>query len=214
METMSDTNEERLLIDLLRDLGEADAQLLPSADLEQRALSRWDRSREMITHRSGRTFVVIAMAAIVLLAIAGSIRFEHAANRQPTIAASTELPAQTIVATAPRDLSKPPALATTTLPAAATRTSRTTTHARVRRPPAEREVVEFVPLVPMTEAELSGSFQIVRVQMPRAALGGWPDNLTLRHADDPIQADLLLGEDGLARAIRVSSDGAAPWRSR
>jgi hypothetical protein len=84
-----------------------------------------------------------------------------------------------------------------------------------RRPaPIRRQSVEFVPLLPMTPGELSGSFQIVRVQMPRAALGALAGTTDMRRVQDPVMADVLLGEDGMARAIRVSTDGTAPWRIR
>lgn len=202
---MSDTNQERLLTALLRDLSEADAQLVSPVDLEQRALARWDESQKATIQSWGRTTVVIAMVAIVLLVIAGSTRFEPAAPRQHPLAASTELSAPASV-DGEREPSKSGQLTAAT--------SRSSNAAHRRRPRAHAEVVEFVPLVPMTAAELSGSFQIVRVQMPRTALGEWAGSLALSQADDPIQADLLLGEDGLARAIRVSSDGTSPWRSR
>jgi hypothetical protein len=84
-----------------------------------------------------------------------------------------------------------------------------------RRPaPVHRQSVDFVPLLPMTPGELSGSFQIVRVQMPRAALGALAGTTDMRRVKDPVMADVLLGEDGMARAIRVSTDGTAPWRIR
>jgi hypothetical protein len=52
----------------------------------------------------------------------------------------------------------------------------------------QNDIVSFVPLVPMTADELSGSFSIARVQIGQT------------------QADVLLGEDGMARAIRVSTN--------
>ena len=67
--------------------------------------------------------------------------------------------------------------------------------------------------MPLTERELAGPFQIVRVQMPRASLGTL--RLPLEHPNEVIEADVLLGEDGMARAIRVSASGSVyPWRSR
>jgi hypothetical protein len=72
---------------------------------------------------------------------------------------------------------------------------------------------EFVPLMPMTERELTGPFQLVRVQMPRASLGALRS--PLEHPNELVEADVLLGEDGMARAIRVSASGSVyPWRSR
>jgi hypothetical protein len=73
--------------------------------------------------------------------------------------------------------------------------------------------IEFVPLMPLTERELAGSFQIVRVQMPRASLGALMS--PFGHPNEVVEADVLLGEDGMARAIRVSTNGSAyPRRFR
>jgi hypothetical protein len=67
--------------------------------------------------------------------------------------------------------------------------------------------------MPITEEELTGSFQIVRVQMPRSALGALRS--PLEQPNELVEADVLLGEDGMARAIRVSTSGSGyPWRSR
>ena len=60
--------------------------------------------------------------------------------------------------------------------------------------------------MPMSEQELSGPFQLVRVQMPRASLGAL--RLPLEHPNELVEADVLLGEDGMARAIRVSTSGS------
>ena len=73
--------------------------------------------------------------------------------------------------------------------------------------------IEFVPLMPVTEQELTGSFQIVRVQMPSASLG--PLRSPIAHSNEMVEADVLLGEDGRARAIRLNTNGSIyPWRSR
>jgi hypothetical protein len=70
-----------------------------------------------------------------------------------------------------------------------------------------------VPLLPFTEQELTGSFQIVRVHMPSASLGALRPPLAQPH--DIVEADVLLGEDGRARAIRLNTNGSIyPWRSR
>jgi len=85
-----------------------------------------------------------------------------------------------------------------------------TLHAAKRRPvqprPADaasgnREIVtDFIPVVYDPDPIERGS--VVRVRLPRAALVtfGFPVN-ELR-AEEPIKADVLLGEDGLARAVR------------
>jgi hypothetical protein len=198
MEAMSDTNEERLLTDLLREVAEADANLLAPADLEQRVLSRWDCSPRLTTRFSTHTKVALVLAAAVILLIAGSMR------SGPTPSTSE---ARRVDVVTPPPQSSAEAVESTPVMAPA-KTSR-------RRPAlVSRQSVDFVPLLPMTPDELSGSFQIVRVQMPRAALGALAGTTDMRRVQDPVLADVLLGEDGMARAIRVSTDGTAPWRIR
>jgi hypothetical protein len=218
MEAMSDANEEPLLTALLRELADADAHVTAPADLEARVLSRWDESRYVTTSHAARPLVariVIAMAAVVLLFIAGSTRFNHGAVRSAAPASARTEPA----APDPAETATRPSQVIAALPASAAAvasrpdTNRGRNTSAISGPP-NRQIVEFVPLVPMTAAEMSGSFQIVRVQMPRAALGEWASRIHTSSVDDPVQADLLLGEDGLARAIRVSTDGTAPWRSQ
>ena len=198
---MSDTNQERMLADLLREIAEADAHLVAPTDLEQRALSRWERSpRVASTRLSARVTGALALAAAVLLWITGSMR------SGPT-PATTEPSKVTAIATMPPPHATAEAVESAPV-SAPTKTFR-------RRPaPIRRQSVDFVPLLPMTPGELSGSFQIVRVQMPRAALGALAGTTDMRRVQDPVMADVLLGEDGMARAIRVSTDGTAPWRIR
>ena len=92
-------------------------------------------------------------------------------------------------------------------------TARPTRPTRPTNPTRPTLADEFVPLMPMTEQDLAGPFQLVRVQMPRASLGALRS--PLEHPNELVEADVLLGEDGMARAIRVSASGSVyPWRSR
>src|SRR5947207_1177570 len=79
MEAMSDANEERLLTSLLREVAEADACIKARADLKECVLSRRERSRAAAaTWTTGRATLAFAVAAAVLLAVAGSVRFRSA----------------------------------------------------------------------------------------------------------------------------------------
>jgi hypothetical protein len=77
-------------------------------------------------------------------------------------------------------------------------------HAGGTAKPLETEsVTEFIPLVggaPGATPLESG--QLVRVQLPRAALAPLGLPLNAERGNEPVQADVLLGNDGLARAIR------------
>src|SRR5215813_13024079 len=54
---------------------------------------------------------------------------------------------------------------------------------------------------PMESGEVI-RLQVIRVQMPRPALIAFGLPVNIERADVPVKADLLVGEDGLARAIR------------
>ena len=63
-------------------------------------------------------------------------------------------------------------------------------------------VTEFVPLLASSAPPLT-SGQLVRVRVPRSALTALGLPLNLAHAGESVQADVLVGDDGLARAIRL-----------
>jgi hypothetical protein len=64
-------------------------------------------------------------------------------------------------------------------------------------------VTEFLPLVAGAPAAtpLEGG-QLVRVRLPRAALASLGLPLNVERDNEPVKADVLIGNDGLARAIR------------
>lgn len=64
------------------------------------------------------------------------------------------------------------------------------------------DTTDFIPLRYGDDHEPMESGDVIRVLMPRSALItlGLPVNVV--RADEPVMADLLIGEDGLARAIR------------
>ena len=65
----------------------------------------------------------------------------------------------------------------------------------------DREVVtEFIPVVYDPEPVDHG--RMVRVRLPRSALAAFGLPMNEQRAEETIQADVVLGEDGLARAVR------------
>jgi hypothetical protein len=68
---------------------------------------------------------------------------------------------------------------------------------------AEREVAtDFVPVGYGSALDLQDGGQLVRVELPRFALARFGLPLNMDRADEDIKADVLVGADGLARAIR------------
>jgi hypothetical protein len=215
---MADTNKERLLTDLLRDIAATDADA-EAAGLESRVMTAWDQSAGAVRLKPDFTYRASTYAKVICglaAAVAIAVWLPASQDIEPVNPQETGLPAITLGNESPNvrleagrgsdagpAYAKPPAVQRTAPP---------------RRKPdvtnvASVDPMEFVPLMPITGQELGGSFQIVRVQMPRASLGALAS--PLEHPDGLVEADVLLGEDGMARAIRVSSrESIHPRRSR
>ncbi|MEO8464406.1 MAG: hypothetical protein ABI640_03630 [Gammaproteobacteria bacterium] len=84
------------------------------------------------------------------------------------------------------------------------------TERRAAEPPvptlgvAPATVAAFQPLGYSSEVVAGAAYSVVRVRIPLSSLALMPDAA----ADGMIEADLLVGEDGLARGIRFNGPGA------
>jgi hypothetical protein len=72
--------------------------------------------------------------------------------------------------------------------------------AAVRQPEPREVVTDFFPL--MNPAPSFGRGQMLRVQLPAAAMQTVGLPVREEHLDDLVQADVLVGEEGMPRAIR------------
>ena len=61
-------------------------------------------------------------------------------------------------------------------------------------------MTEFMPIVYDPQPIEHG--EIVRIRLPRSALATFGIPVNEEHAEEAIRADVVLGEDGLARAVR------------
>lgn len=73
----------------------------------------------------------------------------------------------------------------------------------LNNPAANAEIAtDFIPLMNReTLAQMDGG-QVMRVELPRSALMSFGLPMDMERADERIKADVLVGNDGLARAIR------------
>jgi len=62
---------------------------------------------------------------------------------------------------------------------------------------------EFFPLTLVAQTEVEGTQQIVRVEVPRSTLMMWGLPVNAERAGEMVQADVVIGEYGVARAIRI-----------
>jgi hypothetical protein len=225
---MADTHEEQLLSDLLGAIARDDAHL-DARHLEARVLEAASRTSH---NRSIRWTVWVGLpgAAVVVLTLATTL-VERTPVPAPASAGRPKLETTAAIEQPPQKRSRPAPRARS---GHSVRGVRRQPHSLDpgRAEPRERAAaaepqpppqlvdespangpIEFVPLLPITEQELTGSFQIVRIQMPNASLG--PLRSPLQPLNDLVEADVLLGEDGRARAIRLNTNGSIyPWRSR
>jgi hypothetical protein len=65
---------------------------------------------------------------------------------------------------------------------------------------------DFIPLVSRAEISAMESGQLVRVLMPRSAMASYGLPFNQERADMPVSAQVLIGNDGVARAIRFLGD--------
>ena len=61
---------------------------------------------------------------------------------------------------------------------------------------------DFMPLSYSGVHKPMESGKVIRLEMPRSAVIAFGLPVNVEHADAPVKAELLLGEDGMARAIR------------
>jgi hypothetical protein len=231
---MADSNEAQLLSEMLRDIAREDASL-DAPHLEARVMDV-SASAQSIGPGIGASglmqWAVAAAAAIAVLVpallwmkVGVPVEKVHLGEIHADVPAEAAGPAKAerpAKADAPARTGRyEPPRASRIAPSPIT-PSRIAESTVVQPPIAELPLAqsaitqprdEFLPLMPMTERELTGPFQIVRVQMPRASLGALRS--PLEHPNELVEADVLLGEDGMARAIRLSTSGTVyPWRSR
>lgn len=221
---MADSHEEQLLNDLLRGIGRED-ECLAAPHLEARVMAAVG-TEEVTRRRPMAAYLVIAAALVsaVIVPVLYRTRSTPAGAPVSRNTDATEVAIRDTSAKRPvvERTPAPPVAAAAPITQSPVAVSPVAESAIVLSPLAESPIVhppiaqspdEFIPLMPITAQELTGSFQIVRVQMPRASLG--PLRSPLEQPNELVEADVLLGEDGMARGIRLAASGSvSPWRSR
>jgi hypothetical protein len=66
----------------------------------------------------------------------------------------------------------------------------------------DEDATDFIPLSYGGVQKPMESGEVIRLEMPRPALIAFGLPVNVEQADAPVKAELLLGEDGMARAIR------------
>ncbi len=214
------------LSDSLRSLSEDTKAAQPDAALEEKVLRAFRERTQVvsISDSSGRRrYWAAAAAAVVLLMLGLAVWRWYVASveRQNQSASSQQLPTPSEpsrAASTPTPINETPTPRPLIAEGAQRVIPRRRPKVRSERPQVAARREE--PLVPATPAEtqevvthfvslgygnafdLQDGVQMVRVDLPRSALARFGLPMNMDRADERIKADVLVGADGLARAIR------------
>lgn len=211
----------------LRSLAQDTKAASPRMDLEEKVLAAFrERTREVSVSASSdyRRYPAAAVAAVVLLAVGlGAWRwYASSVPRQTQQASSRDLAPgsgsanrdESPVATVDQAPAPKPSVVLAPRKSQrrlkpSIRLSRANVAKRSQKSlppavsPATQEVVtHFVSLGYGNTLDLQDGGQMVRVQLPRSALARFGLPMNMNRADERITADVLVGADGVARAIR------------
>lgn len=145
-------------------------------------------------------FATVAAAALLLVAML--VTWGNVSRQEPKQEA-TKLPVQSDIPEPPLRL-KGNGLTANTLPPIRPTTRRVPPRRKARHAPATQqdEMLPFYSLIGDGLVAPLESGRIVRVEVPAATLISYGVPLTGEAMSEQVEADLLVGQDGLARAIR------------
>jgi len=195
--------------------GEAPAHV-EEALLSAYRLRQAGRPRLVAALRAFRNFPVSywGIAAALLVALLGVATYRVFHNSQPMQVTGSASGQSTRETSQPARIESAPertAMKETPMPVAASMDS-AAKKAELPRPaakaqPEEVEVAtDFFPLTLGNELNTMESGQLVRVLLPRNAMASYGLPVNQERMDKPVTAQVLIGQDGVARAIRFLSE--------
>jgi hypothetical protein len=186
---------------------------MPPSVLETRLLERFvaEHSVGPVTNTDARPVVVaskwLKIAAALALATAALVWWSllgvSRSGLPPEVAISAPQPA------APSPAPQRVETVTTSAPEPALKAP-----SRARRPARVVHPDGFVPLPASDGLPAFESGQIVRMEIPLTSLPNYGVQISPEAVDKPVQADLLVGQDGQPRAIRLVTRELQDSRSR
>jgi hypothetical protein len=213
-------NEEMLTRGLRSLASEMDSLEVP-ASIEARLLSAFRQPKVVVplhAARDHRRYWVAAVAALLLIVfsvVAVRLRSAQTPKQQflgkqdspkdQPVEPNKSVPAPTVVQNAPKtpQPNQRPRrhIAGSQLQARAT-SARNKNNNEVANHASNEVATEFMPLGYLNVAALQDGGQIVRVELPRTTLASFGLPVNMDRYNEKVKADILLGVDGMAHAIR------------
>ena len=191
---------EQMLSRIVADAVAEDSAHLAPPRVEKMLAAAFREQRSALVQHRGAWLPRVVMGTIAAMLILAAVVALRKPDERQAVQVKSERPQpvpQPVKVLAPvyREVRRPQA---PTLHASRRKTAR---QPEARPVPVNREVMtDFIPVVYDPEPIERG--RIVRVRLPRSALADFGLPMNEQHAEEPIKADVLLGEDGLARAVR------------
>lgn len=181
----------------LRALARQSASNTASADLERSLLDAFRERQSRTVPRGVRVWIPMAAAAMVLVGV--GLWLSRLGGENPTVAKPE--PARTVQSAAPQ----PGAEATLRADPKANPVETTRRENRSQRQRPSRFVTAegFVMLPAAANLPAFESGEIVRMELPVTALPAYGLEIAPETRRSAVEADLLVGQDGQARAIRL-----------
>lgn len=192
--------DDETLTSSLKLLAEEMASLNAPPEIEMRLRKEFRRRAVMSVVNRNSRYWLVAVAAMILIAIS-----------VVAITWNTDQPKEVNAGrTAPAPIKEEPRIDPPQAPQKQEVVAQKPRRRSVRRAPkpevanhVTREVAtDFMPLGYLNPATLQDGGQIVRVELPRAALVNFGLPVNMDRYNEKVKADVLLGVDGLAHAIR------------
>jgi hypothetical protein len=210
-------NDEEMLTRGLRKLASEMETLEAPATVEAKVLEAFRAQRKVVPMRRRQSNVrywLTAVAAMLLIAIsvvvvrwnAGAVETPQQARKQeepqnkPKVD-DRQAPAPQQLAVATEDQSSNP-LPQHRKPRRIHAPAYRPDNAQVANHVTNEVATDFIPIGYMSAANLQDGGQIVRVQLPRSALANFGLPVNMDRYNEKVKADVLLGVDGRAHAIR------------
>jgi hypothetical protein len=193
--------EEELLSWSLTEIGAHFGQICPAPEIETRVMEAFDRQQMKERHSSSRSRYAVAIAAGLLLMASVSFAL---LRRQPTSAPQlNKVNVDLSAAVAAWETDK----------GIAQGDQKAKPRERRVRPAIKAATTEIAKSEAPTEiatdfirinyaSPIEPGAQIVRVQLPRSAMTQFGLPVNMDRADQPVKADVIMGIDGIAQAIR------------
>lgn len=199
--------DEETLTSSLRLLAEEMASLNAPPEIEQE-LRRTFRQRHAvvvpISRRHVGSWVALSIAAVLLIAISVIALRSRTDQHVPMTA---EVPAPAKIEEEPRPVVETPKVQEVVAQEVVAQKPRRRPGRRMPNSEVANHVnreiaTDFMPLRYLNPATLQDGGQIVRVELPRSALVNFGLPVNMDRYNEKVKADVLLGVDGLAHAIR------------